>query len=89
MGSYAIKSTNCVVKMSTEAHHIGALYGGKVKFCSALRSLWDFFISFSKLLNIKSTTIYFRCQSPKYENGFKHLWHLALGRAMNTNDENV
>ena len=28
-----------------------------------------------------------RCQSPKYENGFKHLWHLAMGRAMNTNDE--
>ena len=25
-----------------------------------------------------------RCQSPKYENGFKHLWHLASGRAMNT-----
>ena len=20
-------------------------------------------------------TIYIRCQSPKYENGFKHLWH--------------
>ena len=30
-----------------------------------------------------------RCQSPKYENGFKHLWHLASGRAMNTNDENI
>ena len=30
------------------------------------------------------------CQSPKYENGFKHLWHLASGRAMNTsNDENL
>ena len=28
-------------------------------------------------------------QSPKYENGFKHLWHLASGWAMNTNDENV
>ena len=25
-----------------------------------------------------------RCQSPKYENGFKHLWHLASGWAMNT-----
>ena len=34
-------------------------------------------------------SIYFRCQSPKYENGFKHLWHLASGRAMNTNDENL
>ena len=32
---------------------------------------------------------YSRCQSPKYENRFKHLWHLALGRAMNTNDENL
>ena len=30
-----------------------------------------------------------RYQSPKYENGFKHLWHLASDRAMNTNDENV
>ena len=30
-----------------------------------------------------------RCQSPKYENGFKHLWHLASGQAMNTNDENL
>ena len=30
-----------------------------------------------------------RCQSPKYENGFKHLLHLASGRAMNTNDENL
>ena len=32
---------------------------------------------------------YNRCQSPKYENGFKYLWHLASGRAMNTNDENL
>ena len=31
----------------------------------------------------------FRRQSPKFENGFKHLWHLASGRAMKTNDENV
>ena len=31
--------------------------------------------------------IYIRCQSPKYENGFKHLWHMASGRAINTNDE--
>ena len=30
---------------------------------------------------------YIRCQSPKYENEFKHLWHLASGWAMNTNDE--
>ena len=29
----------------------------------------------------------FRCPSPKYENGFYHWRHLALGRAMNTNDE--
>ena len=41
-----------------------------------------------------STSWYFsntswRCQNPKYENGFKHLWHLASGWAMNTNDENL
>ena len=33
-----------------------------------------------------------RCQSPKYETGFKgviHLWHLASGWAMNTSDENL
>ena len=26
-----------------------------------------------------TTKIKVRCQSPKYENGFKHLWHLASG----------
>ena len=30
-----------------------------------------------------------RSQSLKYENGFNHLWHLASGQAMNTNDENL
>ena len=30
-----------------------------------------------------------RCQSPKYENGFKHLWHLALSNVWKTNDENL
>ena len=35
------------------------------------------------------SSMYYRCQSPKYENGFKHLWHLVSGRAMNTNDENL
>ena len=26
-----------------------------------------------------ASTVDARCQSPKYENGFLHLWHLALG----------
>ena len=42
------------------------------------------YLGLAEFLHIKS-----RCQNPKYENGFKHLWHLASGQAMNTNDENV
>ena len=30
---------------------------------------------------------YTRCQSPKYENGFKHLWHLASGNIWKIIDE--
>ena len=37
----------------------------------------------------KSNMKQVRCPTPKYENGFKHLWHLESGWAMNTNDENL
>ena len=47
--------------------------------------LWKMYVNDGGSLSIG----YNRCQSPKYENGFKYLWHLASGRAMNTNDENV
>ena len=33
--------------------------------------------------------MFIRCQSPKYENGFKDLWQLASGWAINANDENL
>ena len=46
-------------------------------------------LMYSSIYILNSITLVIRCQSPKYENGFKHLWHLASGRAMNTNDENV
>ena len=32
---------------------------------------------------------YIRNPNPKYENGFYHLWHLALGNVRKTNDENL
>ena len=34
-------------------------------------------------------TVHVRCHSSKYENGFHNWRHLALGRAMNANDENL
>ena len=36
---------------------------------------------------MKTCSLEVRCQSPKYENGFQHLWHLVSDQAMNTNDE--
>ena len=30
----------------------------------------------------KRYRLHIRCQSPKYENGFKHLWHLASGNVL-------
>ena len=40
-------------------------------------------MALNKILNI-------RCQSPKYENGLKHLWHLASSNNVcKNNDEDL
>ena len=54
-------------------------------FCQGLKN--DSSLN-NNLLHIISI-IYIRNPNLKYENGFKHLWHLASGWAMNNNDENL
>ena len=66
---------------------------GMTKWLSKLKMPKSESVSLTKAHSVQFPQIFphmfIRCQSPKYENGFQHLWHLTWGRAMNTNDENL
>ena len=50
--------------------------GDKVIQCGRHNDIFKFWLMWRAKVSIFG---YLRCQSQKYENGFKHFWHLELG----------